>query len=213
MNTDDLIASLAADARPVRHGNGSRRIAVALLGGGLVSLIVTVLILGAPLHAVAAIGVMAFAFKLSYAIALTVAAAMLLLVSGRPGQRVGKRWAWLLVPIAVVGIASLMELAQAPAAARLPLVFGTTWRTCLATTMLISIPVYVALLWAFRRFAPTQRLTAGFLAGLSSGAMASVVYALYCPETSASFMLAWYTLAIAASGLVGAVLGLRLLRW
>lgn len=213
MNTDDLIASLSADTRPVRHTNGARRVAGALLAGGIVSLIAIDLALGAPLRAIAATGVMAFAFKLSYAVALTVVASILLLVSGRPGQRIGMRWTWLLVPIAVVCIASAMELAQMPAAGRLPLVFGTTWQTCLAATVLMSIPVYVALLWALRRFAPTRLSAAGFLAGLTSGAMASVIYALYCPETSASFMLAWYTLAIVISGLLGAAAGRRLLRW
>ena len=50
-------------------------------------------------------------------------------------------------------------------------------------------------------------------AGLLAGAFAAAVYCLHCPETSAIFVLIWYSLGILATSLLGALLGPRLLRW
>lgn len=213
MNTDDLIAELAADTRPVRPGTAAWRIAGALLAGGFVSLIVLDMILGAPLRAVAKTGVMVFSVKLSYAIAMTAIAAGLLLTLGRPGHRIGLRWAWLLAPFTIVLAAASMEMTSITPQARIGLVLGSTWATCLTATIGLSVPVFMALLWAFRRLAATQVMLTGLLAGMTSGAMGCVVYALYCPEQAASFMLVWYTGGMLVSALLGAVFGSRLLRW
>jgi hypothetical protein len=51
------------------------------------------------------------------------------------------------------------------------------------------------------------------LAGLAAGATATLVYCLHCPESTASFVVTWYSLGIGLAGLVGAWLGPRLLRW
>ncbi|WP_242140625.1 DUF1109 domain-containing protein [Sphingomonas sp. TREG-RG-20F-R18-01] len=213
MTTDDLIASLASDTRPVRSGTAAWRIAGALLAGGFVSLIALDLVMGTPLRAVATTGIMVFAVKLAYAIAMTAIAASLLLPAGRPGQRIGLRWAWLLAPFMVVLAAASMEMAHLAPAHRVALILGTSWRTCLVTTVALSAPVFAALLWAFGRLAPTRLALTGFLAGVASGAMGCVIYALYCPEAAAPFLLVWYTGGMMVSGLSGAILGPRLLRW
>jgi len=73
--------------------------------------------------------------------------------------------------------------------------------------------VLAGIVWAFRRLAPTNLPLAGLLAGLASGSAAAVVYALFCPETTAAFLATWYTLGILAAGLIGLLVGPRLLRW
>lgn len=213
MTTDDMILRLAADVRPVNPHAGVWRMAGALLAGGFVSLLAIDLVLGAPLRVVEQIGVMAFAVKFSYAVAMTAIAVSLLVTAGRPGQRLGIRLAWLLAPPIVVLAAAAMEFSQTAPSARESLVIGTTSSQCLAAIVLLSMPVFAALVWAFRWFAPTRLALTGFLAGLASGGMASVIYALYCPETAASFMLLWYTLAMTGAGLMGAAAGSRLMRW
>lgn len=213
MNTDDLIRTLAADTRRVVPGAGAWRLAGALLAGGFVSLLAIDALFGSPLRAVAATGVMVFAVKLAYAVSMTAVSASLLLVAGRPGQRVGLRYLWLLVPPLVVAVAAAMEVGSASPHERAALVLGSTWQSCLLGVVAMSVPVFAALVWSFRRLAPTRLRLAGFLAGLNAGAMASLVYALYCPETAASFMLVWYSLGMAVPALAGALLSSRLLRW
>jgi hypothetical protein len=213
MNTDDLIRTLAADTRRVTPSAGAWRVAGALLAGGFVALLAIDALFGSPLRAVATTGVMVFAVKLAYAVSMTAVAASLLLVVGRPGQRLGLRYLWLLAPPLVVAAAAAMELGNVSPHARAALVLGSTWQTCLIGVVAMSVPVFAALLWSFRRLAPTHLRLAGFLAGLSAGAMASLVYALYCPETAASFMLAWYSLGMVVPGIAGALLGPRVLRW
>ncbi|GAC1578362.1 MAG: DUF1109 domain-containing protein [Sphingomicrobium sp.] len=212
MKTDDLIRTLGAAVRPVVPGASAWRIFAALLTGGFLGLLGMDAVFGSPLRAVSQTGVAVFAIKLAYAVAMTAISASLVLIAGRPGERIGLRYAWLLMPPAVVGVAAAMEISGAGEETRGALVLGTTWQTCLTGVVVMSVPVFAALLWAFRRLAPTRLSLAGFMAGVSSGATASLVYALYCPETTASFMLLWYTLGMLMPGLVGAVLGPRLLR-
>lgn len=213
VTTDNLIAELAGEVKPVVPGAAAWRIAGALLGGGVVALLMLYTWLGLPLQHVARTGVMVFAVKLAYAVAVTGLAAGLALISGRPGRRLGLRWAWLAVPPMVVAAAAAMQLSDAAGAARAGLVFGATWIQCLAAIALTSIPAFVLMLLAFRRLAPVRLRASGFLAGLSAGATASIVYALFCPETAAPFLLVWYTLGMIAPALFGAIAGPRLLRW
>ena len=77
----------------------------------------------------------------------------------------------------------------------------------------LAAPLFLGLLWSFRRLAPTRLRAAGAAAGLSAGACAAAVYCLHCPEASAIFVLTWYSLGIALAGALGALLGPRLLRW
>ena len=47
----------------------------------------------------------------------------------------------------------------------------------------------------------------------SAGAWAATLYCLHCPESSAMFVLTWYSLGIAFTTLLGALVGPRILRW
>ena len=78
---------------------------------------------------------------------------------------------------------------------------------------LLSAPIFIGLLWSFRRLAPTRLRAAGGTAGLAAGAWGATLYCLHCPEVSAIFVLTWYSLGIALAAGMGALLGPRLLRW
>ena len=93
------------------------------------------------------------------------------------------------------------------------LCLGRTWFSCPGRILLIAIPIFVALMWKIRQAAPTRLGLTGAAAGLASGASAAALYALGCTETSACFILAWYSLGIAGSAAIGALLGPALLRW
>lgn len=213
MKTNDLIQALVADVRPVVPGASAWRVFGALLAGGFICLLGMDAWFGSPLRTVAQTGVPVFAVKLAYAVAMTAISASLLLVTGRSGERLGMRWVWMLAPPLVVAAVSAMEVSAAPNGARTALFMGSTWQTCLIGVITMSLPVFAALLWVFRRLTPTRLALAGFVAGICSGSMASIIYALYCPETAASFMLAWYSLGMLVPGIAGALLGPRMLRW
>lgn len=213
MKTDELIASMATNLRPVSAAAPAWRIAGGLMAGAVVALAGIMAVAGPPFAHILATGISTFTVKLTYTIAMTLLAAVLLLGVGRPGRRQGWRYAWLLLPPLVIGAAAAMEFAGAPADARLGLLFTSSWQTCLASISLMSLPIFVGLLWAFKKLAPTQLHLAGGLAGLCAGAAASVVYALYCPETAATFLISWYTLGMVIAATAGATVGARLLRW
>jgi hypothetical protein len=54
---------------------------------------------------------------------------------------------------------------------------------------------------------------AGFAAGLLAGSVGAIGYSLSCPEASAAFVAVWYSLGIGLTGVAGAILGSRVLRW
>jgi len=79
--------------------------------------------------------------------------------------------------------------------------------------LILSIPIYGGLWWAFRSFAPTQMGATGAVTGLCASAIAAVVYCLHCPSDTAVFALVWYTLAFAIAAILGSIFGRRLLHW
>jgi len=48
---------------------------------------------------------------------------------------------------------------------------------------------------------------------LSPGALGATAYAFHCAEESVPFIALWYGALVAICGVIGAVLGPRLLRW
>ncbi len=211
MRTDDLIAELAQSPWPKVHPG--LRLATATVGGWLVALTGLVLVLGSPMQSVALTGAMPFATKMGYPLALAALALIAAIAAGRPGQHLSRYLTLFLLPLAVLAIAAGTELVPTEPAEWPALFFGSTFATCMTAITLASMPILAAMLWSYRILAPTQPALAGFLAGLGAGAAAAVAYALYCPETTASFLVGAYTPAILVPAIVGALLGSRLLRW
>lgn len=211
--TDELIRCLAAEAAPLRRGAALRRLAAGIGLGAAVSAAALAAIFGTPFQAVQNTGAAAFAMKLLFSAALLAAAFALLFIAGRPGHAVGKRWLWLLAPVGIVAASAAMELSLAAPSARYGLWLGSTWQTCLLAIALLSLPILAGAVWACQWLAPTRLRLAGLLSGLTAGSAAAVLYALYCPETTATFLLSWYLLGILIAGLFGMLAGPRLLRW
>jgi hypothetical protein len=90
---------------------------------------------------------------------------------------------------------------------------GASWKVCPWLVLTLAMPIFIGLLWSFRRMAPTRLREAGAVAGLAAGAWAATIYCLHCPEVSAIFVLTWYSLGILLAAGIGALLGPKLMRW
>jgi hypothetical protein len=213
MNTDDLIASLAGDVTPVRRNAVGRRLALGIAAGAAVSASYALLKWGARPDLAVAMHGFSFWMKWAYTISLAFGALALTAQLARPDTR-RLRWMWLLaIPVLLLASVGVFELLRTPQTEWLAMWLGHSWKQCPWRVLTLAMPIFIGLLWSFRRLAPTRLRLAGAAAGLAAGAFAATVYCLHCPEASAIFVLTWYSLGILLAASFGALVGPRLLRW
>ncbi|HEU4624481.1 MAG TPA: DUF1109 domain-containing protein [Steroidobacteraceae bacterium] len=211
MQTSDLIDRLATDLRPVPSGAALMRIATGLLVGGVLALVGILLLLGTDLAD--ALFTRAFWMKWGYGLALAGIALWLCLRLARPESAPGKLPFALAIPLVVLAAMAVAELAATPPGERLQVWLGRTSLVCPWLIGSLAIPLFLGVLWAFRKFAPTRPRLAGFSSGALAGALAAVLYSIHCNETAAAFVATWYTIGIALPAVVGLLIGPRVLRW
>lgn len=213
MNTDDLIAQLSTDVPRVRRHSVGWRLGLGLAGGLIVSLTIVVAVMGVRPDLSVAMHGFSFWMKWGYTISLSIAAVVVTAQLARPDSA-RLRWLWLLaIPVALLAGLGGLELLRTPPGEWLAMWLGESWMVCPWRVLTLAAPIFVGLLWSFRRLAPTRLRAAGAAAGLAAGAFAATVYCIHCPEVSAIFVLTWYSLGIVLAALAGALLGPRLLRW
>ncbi len=211
MKTDTLIELLARGAGPAPRAVAARRLVPAALLGLLLSGALALALIGpvpAAMYATPAPWI-----KLAYAAALAAGAGWLTARLARPVARLALPRRAVLAAVgamALLGVASLLAL---PPGQRLTALLGHSWLSCPWNVLALSLPALAAALWAVRGLAPTRLRAAGFAAGLLAGAVGAAGYALSCQEASPAFIAVWYSLGIGATGLLGALLGPRVLRW
>jgi len=213
MRTDDLIRSLALDLKPVSARMVERRVAIGLCGGAVASLIMIAVTIGFRPDLDIAVRGFVFWMKLVYTFSIGLCAVAATVHLSRP-DATRARWLWALaIPIAGLMVIAGLELWTTPTDGWLSLFLGRSWRSCPWRIFNLSLPLYIGLLWAFRQFAPARLGLAGAVAGLAAGGLAATLYCLHCPEASAVFVLTWYTLGIVLAGVMGSILGPKLMRW
>ena len=211
--SDDLLDRLSGALRPTPAGLVPQRLLLGLAAGGMVSLALTLAMLGPrPDLALAATKPM-FWVKLAYALALAGVALWAGERLTRPGGLAGRRLPWIAAPILAIVALALWRLLDAPPAARMGLVMGHSARLCPWYILAASLPPFAGLLWAARGLAPTRLRLAGLALGLAAGGIGASAYAVHCDEMAAPFLAAWYSLGIGAAGVVGWLTGSRLMRW
>ena len=213
MNTESLIVALVNDVgRVPRHALG-RRLLIGLFSGGALTTILIIGFLGFRSDLGLAMHGFAFWMKWAYTISLGGGAIVMVARLARP-EPMSLRAFWpLAIPFILLAIVAVSEMVHAPPGDWLAMWLGHTWKKCPWLVLLLSAPIFIGLLWSFRRLAPTRLRVAGAAAGLASGAWAATLYCLHCPEVSALFVLTWYSLGIAFAAGAGALVGPRLLRW
>lgn len=213
MTIDTLIDAMTKDLRPVPRRAFGRRLLYGMIGGGAVTLLLISIVLGFRSDLGLAMRGFAFWMKWTYTISLGIGAAILIARLARPEPvRLIGFWP-VAIPFALLAAVSFTEMAHVPSGDWFAMWLGNTWKKCPWLVLMLSAPIFVGLLWSFRRLAPTRLRAAGAAAGLSAGAWAATLYCLHCPEVSALFVLTWYTLGMLLAAGIGALLGPRLLRW
>lgn len=212
MTTDDLIASLSAEASPIRPGFLRRGVLAGLAGGGLATLLTFAAFWGLRPDLAQALAVPVLAAKSALPALLALLGLPLVLSRARPGgrSRLGSLiWA---LPLALAAIVAVAFVATPPTA-RLPEFLGASIGPCLASIPALSAPILAGLLTGLRRGAPEHPARCGALAGLAAGGAGAAIYSLHCIEDSPLFYGTWYVLAIALVAGLGALAGRWLLRW
>jgi hypothetical protein len=209
--TDDLIARLSADLKPVRPMAMQRLLLGALLLSGIVAVIAMLMLLGMRPDMEVATTTMAYWTKFGYTLALAALGLAATLVLARPEGRA--RWPWLagLGLLAALLVLSVIQLARADD--MMPLIMGSSILRALTYIPTLALPVLLAALLALRRMAPANPTLAGLAAGIMAGGTGAWIYTFACDEAGMMFLALWYTLGIVIVGCVGAVLGRFLLRW
>lgn len=211
MKTDDLIDALAAGLQPARPARLNPWLLAAAAAASVTAVAV---LLGAHHSLTEVLSSPTSVLKGVYTAALAGAALWLALRAGRPGADTRTP---LMALLGVVGVAVLwgaIELAAAPADERMAVWLGQTWTICGPNILMVSAASALPVFLAARSLAPTRPAFAGMALGVAAGAMAATAYGLlHCPESTAAFVATWYTLGIAAAGVIGAVAGRFALRW
>jgi hypothetical protein len=211
MKTDDLIASLAADApaqRPLRW-----LFAGAAVLGALLAFFFFMVTLGPRPDLHQAMHTMRFDFKFVVTIVLAVTAFFVARDMARPEvTRSAFRPLLWAAPVLLV-LAVALELVVVPQNQWIPRLIGHNMRFCTTMIPLFALAPLALMLWALRRGAPQNPVCAGAITGLLAGAIGAMFYAAHCFDDSPLFVATWYTLAIAFVSGLGALLGSRLLRW
>ena len=213
MDTQQLIESLSKDVPRVRPNALARRIGFGIVGGGLVTTALVTAVLGVRPDLQVAMQGFSFWMKWTYTISLGVGTVYAVTQVARPTPSSLHRLWLMAIPVLLLAGIGIGELSKTPPAQWLALWLGRSWMICPWLVLTLAVPIFIGLLWSFRELAPTRLRAAGAAAGLAAGAWAATIYCLHCPETSAIFVLTWYSLGILLAAGTGAVLGPRLLRW
>lgn len=213
MKTDDLIGMLATGVEPVPRRAATRRLVWALLIGLPLAALIMLTEYGVRRDLVQAMFWPMLWAKFLFPFFIAWGGFVLAQRLARPGVRVGRAWLVLAVPVLAVWALALGAWFSAPVGERMPLLMGSTWRSCALNIALISAPVFVAGLVALKGLAPTRPVLAGAAVGALAGGVGATVYALHCTEIGAPFLAVWYLAGMLIPVVAGAAIGARWLRW
>ena len=212
MNTDELIAHLAGDLKPAPRFLVGRALAFGLIGGMALSALLMWTLLGPRPDLDAAMAGGAFWMKFAYVLAIGALGLWMVERQSRAGAE-ARRPFWLLgVPVVALVVAASVQLSD-PHADAATLIMGRSANVCALLILMLSLPIYAGLLLALRQLAPTRLGLAGAAAGLAAGGWAAAIYCFHCPESTAPFIVIWYSLGMVLAAGLGAMVGRFALRW
>ncbi|WP_037085292.1 NrsF family protein [Neorhizobium vignae] len=211
--TDDIIDSLVGDLKPVpRHALG-KRFAIGILPALAVSLVLMLAVLGPRIDMAEALMLPVFWIKSAYNALLAIAALLTAYHLARPDGSRGRFFQVAAAIVATMAVIAMIQLMVSPVETYRKLIIGSSALHCPLLIFLFALPVFAGNVWVLRSGAPTALRLTGFIAGIAAGAAGAWVYSWFCTENGMPFVLIWYSLGILLVGILGSLLGPRLLRW
>lgn len=211
-NSDDLIAGLVADLKPVAPLRqwGGMRLALLALASGVIGMIATFglradLLAGRP-EAVALLGAGLF-------LVLALASAWAVVDMARP--YVGLRregWGWTALMAATLPVGALLMIATAWWRGTSS-GFAMNGAACLKYGLLWGLLTASALVVWLRRGAPSLPRRAGLLTGVAAGSAGIFAVSLFCPHSDLIHIGVWHGLTVVLAGLIGRLTVPRLIAW
>ena len=211
MKTDDLIEALSLDLEPMARVKP--RLAAGAAAGGLVTLGLLALWLGFRPDLGHAPMTRMFWTKAIYTGLLGVAGFLAVDRLARPAGSPRRGLVLAGGVFAFLALAGAWQMMHAAPADRMPMLMGASWRVCPSNIFMLAVPILAIVLFVVRGLAPTRLSLAGAASGLFAGGLAATVYGLHCPEHTMAFVAIWYSLGVAFTAVLGAVLGPWALRW
>ena len=211
MKTDQLIEILSSNVEPVKQSHLRKTLIYAVVAGAIAAFGVMLSTVGLRPNGPPPLELLSL--RLVFTLSLIAIGAVFLARLARPGQRAGRLVALTAVPFVVFVAAGGIAVGFASPMAWGRMLFGMNWMTCLICIPLFAVLPFVALVWFLRDGAPTNLRLTGAIAGLLAGALGATAYAFHCPDDSVPFIAFWYASMVGFCGLVGALLGRKLLRW
>lgn len=213
MKTDDLINILTTNVEPVDRRQVAREILAIVALGAIAVIAVIWVTMGIRSDLMQGETLIHVLLKLAFAAGVVAVATAYLMRVARPGGEKQLSITWLALPFAMTMLVAGASLTLTSKAHWEAMIVGDQWLECLLSIPIIAIMPFTAVIWVMRRMAPTDLTRAGALAGLLSGGLSAIGYALHCTDDSLPFVALWYGGTIALCTFAGAKLGPRLLRW
>jgi hypothetical protein len=213
MRTDEFVSLLATGTDAVDARAPTRRYVAAIAGGTVVATVLMVLWLDIRPTLVRDATLPMFWVKELFCVALVATGLLAVARLSRPGAALGRVQSLAGAPILAMWLLAAVVLATAQPDDRTALIQGVSWVECTYNIAVLSVPVFAAIVWAMRGFAPTHLRRAGAAAGFAAGAISALTYTLHCPELDAPFLAIWYVAGVLIPTVVGAIVGPRVLRW
>ncbi|MBX9821263.1 NrsF family protein [Afipia birgiae] len=213
MKTDDLVAMLSTSVEPVDRRLVARTVGVAVAAASVFALGITVIGLGIRPDLMTSRAFTFLLLKLVFTIVVVGLALIYLTRLARPGGEQRTPSIVIAMPFGVIALLAAISLGFAPRSHWDAMIVGDQWLECLLSIPIIAVVPFAITILAVRRAAPTDLARTGAIAGLISGGVSAMAYALHCTDDSLPFVAVWYGGTIALCTLAGAALGPRLLRW
>lgn len=213
MKTEELITALSAAAPRTGAYPAAGRLSLGLAAGLVGAALLLLALSGFQAELSIAKHPTPFLTKMAYSASIGFAALLVAFNLLSPERRPTRLQLLAFAPVGMMMMFAMAELFMSPPETWLDLMFGYGVSSCVATILMISVPIFAGLFWSFRKFAPTHPQTTGASIGGLAGASAAAVYALTSGDASTCFVFIWYTMTIGMTTLAGIVLGSRFLRW
>jgi len=208
----EFLNSLVADLEPVSPlGNWQAT-------GGLVALVLAgltavALLLGVRADVLAGTPDPVFLLRGGVLLMLGSISAASALAMARPVVgRNDRSWAGAVAMAAVVPAVALVYALIDPGAAARE-VWWSSAILCLGVSLSAATGFAAIIVWSLRRGAPVLPERAGWVTGLAAGSLGTLVYSLYCPASSITYIGLWYTLVIAIAAVTARLTVPLLIRW